>query len=113
MLADPLLTRLLRAAAPRLAAEGLLSPHCIRLDGETIAVLLALQGRASACYFLSGFDPAHARLSPGTVLIGTGIATAAGEGAVTFDFLRGDEPYKTRWGAEQHRRIRRVFRPKN
>lgn len=113
MLADPLLSRLLRAAAPRLAAEGLLRLHRIRLDGETIAVLLALQGGRSVCYFLSGFDPAHARFSPGTVLVGSAIAAAAGEGAVRFDFLRGDEDYKTRWGAEQRRRIRRIFRRKS
>jgi CelD/BcsL family acetyltransferase involved in cellulose biosynthesis len=33
------------------------------------------------------------------LLIGEAIAMAAAEGAASFDFLRGAEPYKYRWGA--------------
>ena len=109
MLADPLLRALLAAAAPLLAAEGLLRLHRLRLGSTTIAMLLALRGGDSICYFLSGFDPAYARFSPGTALVGSAIAGAAEEGAGTFDFLRGGEPYKYRWEAEDRPRLRRIF----
>jgi len=109
MLADPLLRDLVATAAPRLAADGLLRLYRLQLGGETIAVLLMLRGDDTACYYLSGFDPAYARFSPGTALIGSAIADVAGEGAITFDFLRGGEAYKYRWGAEDRPLVRRVL----
>lgn len=109
MLVDPLLRVLLATAAPRLANDGLLRLHRLRFGSETIAVLLALRGGDSICYFLSGFDPAYTRFSPGTALVGSAIAEAAREGASTFDFLRGGEAYKYRWGAEDRPRLRRSF----
>jgi len=62
--------------------------------------------RARAAYYLGGFDPEIARLSPLVVLIGVALERAAREGARELDFLRGAEPYKYRWGAvdrAQHR----------
>jgi len=109
MLADPLLRDLVRTAAPRLATDGLLRLHRIRFGGDTIAVLLVVAAGASACYYLGGFDPDCARLSPGTALVGAAIAAAAEAGATTFDFLRGAEPYKYRWGARDQRRVRRLL----
>lgn len=109
MLADPLLRAFLRTAAPRLAAEGLLRLHRIRRGGETIAVLLVIGGGANSCYYLGGFDPDYGRLSPGTVLVGAAIAAAAEAGTATFDFLRGAERYKYRWGARDERRVRRLL----
>ena len=110
MFADDLLRRLIRTAAPALAEAGLLRLHRAELGGETIAMLLALHGHGRTCYYLSGFDPKHARLSPGALLIGAAIATAAREGARTFDFLRGREAYKYAWGARDVPRVRRVLR---
>ncbi len=50
-------------------------------------------------YYLGGFDPDYAALSPGALLVGHAIEAAVREGAVAFDFLRGREAYKRRWGA--------------
>ncbi|HEU4960455.1 MAG TPA: GNAT family N-acetyltransferase [Sphingomonas sp.] len=111
MFADDLLRRLLRRAAPALAEASALRLHRAVLGGETIAVLLTLHGRGRACYYLSGFDPNHARLSPGTLLVGAAIAAAADEGTQRFDFLRGREPYKYAWGAHDEPRVRRTFTP--
>ena len=47
----------------------------------------------------SSFDPTLAALAPGMVLVWELIERAAGEGCTTFDLLRGDEPYKYRFGA--------------
>lgn len=47
----------------------------------------------------SSFDPTLAALAPGMVLVWELIGRAADEGCTTFDLLRGDEPYKYRFGA--------------
>lgn len=109
MLADPLLSKLVATTAPRLAADGLLRLYRLRLGGRAIAVMLMLRSRDTASYYLSGFDPTYARFSPGTALIGSAIADAVEQGAITFDFLRGGEAYKYRWGAEDRELVRRIL----
>src|SRR5262249_14112411 len=51
-------------------------------------------------YYLGGFDTTLARLSIGTVLTAYAIRYAIEKDSATeFDFLRGDEGDKYRWGA--------------
>jgi CelD/BcsL family acetyltransferase involved in cellulose biosynthesis len=93
-----------RETAPRLLEAGLLRLHALRLDEEIVAALYCVADRGDVgdrrCYYyIGGFDPAHAAISPGTLLVGHAIEQARAEGAVAFDFLRGQEPYKYRWGA--------------
>lgn len=93
-----------REAAPCLQAAGLLRLHGLRLDGEFIALLYCLMDCTPAherrCYYyLGGFEPGVRALSPGTLLVAHAIECALAEGAIAFDFLRGAEPYKYRWGA--------------
>jgi CelD/BcsL family acetyltransferase involved in cellulose biosynthesis len=86
-------------AARRLMRQGLLRLNAIRLEGAIVAVQHNLWHRRRLSYYLSGFDPAHARYSPGAVLLGWSIRTAIAEGGVEVDFLRHREPYKYQWGA--------------
>ena len=91
-------------AAPLLHAAGLLRLHALQLDGEPVAVLYCLADAARAhgrrhYYYLGGFDPRLRALSPGTLLVAHAIDRAVAEGAAAFDFLRGAETYKYRWGA--------------
>jgi CelD/BcsL family acetyltransferase involved in cellulose biosynthesis len=109
VLADELAVRHLRLAVPELARAGILRMHRLHREGEAIAILLAMRGARSTCYYLSGFDPKWARLSPGTALVGAAIARAASEGCDEFDFLRGQEDYKYAWGATERPRFRRVI----
>jgi CelD/BcsL family acetyltransferase involved in cellulose biosynthesis len=109
VLADPLLDAFLREAAPGLARSGLLRFYRLRFGVEIAAVLLVLAGRRAHHYYLGGFDPDRAAVSPSAALIGLAMSRAAGEGAVAFDFLRGGEPYKYRWGAEARPTCRRAF----
>jgi len=111
VLADELAVRHLRLAVPELARAGILRMHRLHREGEAIAILLAMRGARSTCYYLSGFEPRWARLSPGTVLVGAAIARAASEGCDEFDFLRGQEDYKYAWGATERPRFRRVIIP--
>jgi CelD/BcsL family acetyltransferase involved in cellulose biosynthesis len=100
-LADELAQRHLAAATPELARAGLLRMHRLRVGNRTIALVFAMRGAQSTCFYLSGFDPAWAKLSPGTALVGTAIAHAAKEGCAEADFLRGREHYKYKWGARE------------
>jgi CelD/BcsL family acetyltransferase involved in cellulose biosynthesis len=75
-----------------------------------VGVLLAMHAKGQAFFYLSGFDPLWARYSPGNALVGAAIAQAAREGATRFDFLRGQEAYKYRWGAADRPTLRLTLR---
>ncbi|HLS19540.1 MAG TPA: GNAT family N-acetyltransferase [Paracoccaceae bacterium] len=109
MLADPLIARFLPDAAAILARAGVLRLYRLRFGEVTAAALMVLAGHATHAYYIGGFDPAHGRLSPSSALIGFAMRQAAREGAREFDFLRGAEPYKARWGARAQPRWRRVL----
>jgi CelD/BcsL family acetyltransferase involved in cellulose biosynthesis len=86
------------------AARGLLSQRALRLyglrlDKRIIASLYAFHHGRCTHYYLSGFDPEFKQLSPGTILVAHAILEAIREGDAGFDFLRGREDYKYRWGA--------------
>jgi CelD/BcsL family acetyltransferase involved in cellulose biosynthesis len=104
VLADPAVRGFHREGAPALLDAGLLRLHVLRLDGAIAAVLYALADPPTCreprhAYYLGGFDPRHRALSPGTLLVAHAMEQALAEGAAGFDFLRGAEPYKYRWGA--------------
>lgn len=93
-----------RDAAPQLLRAGLLRLLGLRIAGRAVAALYVLADAAGVpqrrwSYYIGGFDPEAAALSPGTLLVGHAIEQAQAEGAQLFDFLRGAEPYKQRWGA--------------
>lgn len=104
VLADAAVQAFHREAAPGLLDAGLLRLHMLRLDGDIAAVLYALADPATMreprhSYYLGGFDPRLRALSPGSLLVARAIEQAHAEGATGFDFLRGAEAYKHRWGA--------------
>jgi len=51
-------------------------------------------------YYNAGVDPDARGLSPGVLMIARYVARALAAGKRRLDFLRGDEPYKYEWGAE-------------
>jgi CelD/BcsL family acetyltransferase involved in cellulose biosynthesis len=111
VLHDGLLQRLLRDAGPALHRAGLLRLHQVLLDGRRIAALMVLAGPWAHHGYNGGFDPAHAKLSPSAILVGQAMAQAHREGRTTFDFLRGQESYKSVWGAAPAPMHRRLLRP--
>jgi CelD/BcsL family acetyltransferase involved in cellulose biosynthesis len=117
VLADPAVQAMHREALPGLHRAGLLRFHALRLDGEIVAVLYALvdpPGRSARrlYLYLSGFNPALERLSPGMLLVGRAVEAAIAEGLAVADFLRGRERYKYFWGAEdQPTFLRRLVPP--
>ncbi len=95
-------------AARLLQSCGWLRLHGIRLDGTLQAVLYCFAHKRKGYYYLGGFEPELSRYSLGTVLTGAAIRDAIELGLTEFDFLRGNEPYKTRW-TQQSRTTSRII----
>jgi tetratricopeptide (TPR) repeat protein len=55
--------------------------------------------KRSLLFFVAGRDETVTTPPPGVILHAYSIRHAIGEGLVTYDFLRGNEPYKYTWGA--------------
>lgn len=96
-----------RELAREFAEEGVFRLHLLDVGGRPGAGTVSLvHGREWGLYN-SAFDPALRMLAPGMVQVGQLIETAADEGLSVFDLLRGDEPYKYRFGAVD-RELRRL-----
>lgn len=113
VLADDPVQRFQCEAAPALQAAGLLRLYVLRIDKDVAAVYYGLANGQDAYAYLTGFDPAFQFESPGTIIIAHAIEQALIEGARTFHFLRGQEPYKYEWGAADRWNRRREFRAKS
>jgi hypothetical protein len=79
------------------------------VDGEYAASLLCLDYQNKIYLYNSGYDPQYSYLSPGIVLIGYLIREAIESGRCEFDFLRGRESYKYRFGAKDSNIYRMVI----
>ena len=99
VLADPVVAAFWRDAAPGLAAAGLLRLRLLRVGDVVAAAILALVAPGRLFFYASGFDSAHAFVSPGTLLIGAMLEEAIADGRTEAHFLRGQEAYKYAWGA--------------
>jgi len=86
-------------AAPALARSGLVQLHVLYAGSEFIGAQYVLVRGSRAFSYLAGFDPSWDAYSPGTLLMAYAIEQAIAAGCTEFDFLRGREPYKYRWGA--------------
>jgi CelD/BcsL family acetyltransferase involved in cellulose biosynthesis len=91
-----------RDATRALAAAGWARLWFLEWDGAAVASFLCLETlasvRGSVGLYNSGFDPLHAKLAPGIVLLTHVIRDAINRGVAVFDFLRGEEPYKYSFG---------------
>jgi hypothetical protein len=90
-----------RALADEYGEDGTLRVHRLDIGELPAAMTVSLVDPAGGIWGLynSSFDPALTALAPGMVLIWELIAQAADDGFTMFDLLRGDEPYKYRFGA--------------
>ncbi len=99
VLDDPGLAQFHEDVAANLHRRGLLRLVGLVLDGRLRAVLYGFADHGRFLFYLSGFDPAIARLSPGRLLIARVLERMRDDAAFELDFLRGCEPYKYEWGA--------------
>ncbi|MBN1991740.1 MAG: GNAT family N-acetyltransferase [Anaerolineae bacterium] len=90
-----------KALAAELARAGWLKLFFIEVNGRTAAALLCFDYNNEFLVYNSGYDPDQfANLSPGNVLVAYSIQQAIRLGRSRYDFLRGDEVYKFRFGAK-------------
>jgi CelD/BcsL family acetyltransferase involved in cellulose biosynthesis len=96
------LTPAMRSFFHRLAVAGAegrwLRLGVMLVAGRRAAGYLNFVYRNRLWIYNSGLDPTFLSLSPGWVLLGHLIETAAQEGIQAADFLRGEEAYKTQLG---------------
>jgi CelD/BcsL family acetyltransferase involved in cellulose biosynthesis len=70
-----------------------------RRHGHIVGALVGFWFDGTFAAYQAGWDPAYAGSSIGSVLVSYAIEKSRASGAHTFDFLRGDEAYKYRFGA--------------
>ena len=109
VLADPRVEAFLRAAAAALAEAGLLRMALVRHAGRIVAVLVGFRDAERFHSYINGADLTAPKQSFGTLAFACLIEAAVREGAQEFHFLRGEEPYKYRWGARPVQTVRRVL----
>lgn len=86
--------------AADLHRKGRLALYSLKLNDEVAASLYGFRYKKRFYYYLGGFNPQLGKLSLGTVLIAHVIRKEIEKGYKCFDFLRGVEEYKLRWGAK-------------
>jgi CelD/BcsL family acetyltransferase involved in cellulose biosynthesis len=94
--------RFFRDAAEVLAGRGWLRLGVLNTDGDDAAVLFSIAYERTFALYNAAYDPALAALSVGIASHAYAIRAAIEEGLVTYDLLRGDEPYKYDLGGMDH-----------
>ena len=90
--------RFFRRLAADLFLMGLARLDVLELGGEVVACTFSYDYRDALALYNSSFRPDLAKLAPGMVLVGSLIERSIAEGKRYFDFLRGEEGYKKRFG---------------
>lgn len=99
VLATPRRQRFHRAVCESFLEKDWLRLWTLRCNDEAVCVLLNYFYRSQYYFFIGGFAPEFSRWSVGTCLFSKVFQYAIDEGATEFDFLKGEEEYKYRFGA--------------
>lgn len=95
-----------RRLAHTMHRAGRLRLTIVDMDGAPAAMLYGFSDGKRWELYNSAYDFGKRSLSPGMVLVAETIRLAAEEGCAVFDFLRGAEDYKYRFGAVDRRVVR-------
>jgi CelD/BcsL family acetyltransferase involved in cellulose biosynthesis len=97
---------------PAMFGDGLLQLMFLAINGQRYAALLNFVYDGRTWVYNSGLDmSSHSNLSLGVVLSAQAIELATELDHHTFDFLRGDETYKYRFGATDTEIFRLILTP--
>ena len=86
--------------------NGWLRLRALYRDGKPVGIILAFALKSRVFLYNMGFDPAYRQISPGIMTVALDIHSAISEGYEYYDFLRGDEDYKYRFGARERYTVR-------
>ncbi|MGP9812141.1 GNAT family N-acetyltransferase [Rhodopseudomonas sp. NSM] len=92
---------MLEALAQVLADKKLLRVFVLERDGVIIAMTVNLMQHDTMMAYVTTYDAAFERSSPGNILLFDYIRWSIDHGATTIDFLCGDEDYKYRFANQQ------------
>lgn len=92
--------RFYRELSESLLLRGRLEFWFLDLNGEPAAAQFAMRYGDSVFQLQEGFDPRHHSDRVGFLLRGHVLRQLIAEGARRYDFLAGQTPHKSRWGAE-------------
>jgi CelD/BcsL family acetyltransferase involved in cellulose biosynthesis len=93
------------------AKSGLVVMNQLTCEGRSVGSVYAMKHGTTMYFYQAGMDPTASSLSPGTILVSKMIERAIELGCTTFDFMRGDEPYKRRWKPNRERVNSRILMP--
>jgi CelD/BcsL family acetyltransferase involved in cellulose biosynthesis len=96
----------LRAVMQAAFQAGWLQLAFLTVGGEKAAAYLNFDYANTIWVYNSGLEPRFRELSPGWVLLGHLLQWANEQKRTVFDFMRGDEEYKYRFGAVDRRIVR-------
>jgi CelD/BcsL family acetyltransferase involved in cellulose biosynthesis len=94
-------------------SNGPLRLTFLTVGGRRIAAGVHFETADGYLYYNAGVDPDARDLSPGVVMVHAYVERALAAGVGRMDFLRGDEPYKYEWGAEDEPIQRLLVRRKD
>jgi CelD/BcsL family acetyltransferase involved in cellulose biosynthesis len=97
-----------RRLGETLCERGVFRLSFVRVGGELAAGTIGFRFKTTYSLYNSAFDRAWQALAPGMVLVAEVIREAIGEGCDRFDLLKGDYPYKYRFGARK-RLVKRLL----
>jgi len=97
---NPRFERFLRAAVQGLLQRELTEIIQISVGQKPIASTLLFHNGNNVFMYQTGFDPDYQLLEPGYSLIVSSLQWSIARGMTSFDFLRGDEEYKSRWNTK-------------
>ena len=89
---------------------GWLQLAFLEINGEKAAGYLNFDFNNHIWVYNSGMDYKYREYSPGWVLLGYLLRWANEQGRVAFDFMRGDEDYKYRFGGVDRYVVRATIR---
>jgi len=92
-------SRFLHRLAELHGRDGELRFGRLLVDGEMIFASLGFHSGTRVYFYNAGSRPEVRELSPGVVGVAWYLRALIDAGCRTFDFLRGDEPYKYTWGS--------------
>jgi CelD/BcsL family acetyltransferase involved in cellulose biosynthesis len=86
--------------AREFACCDMLRLFSLHFDDKIVALIVAFSYRKTMFGYLSAFDPEYESLGFGRTLLFEAIRYCYENGYQTWNFLRGEEPYKFWWGAQ-------------